>query len=210
MDGSEHSARREGRRRPPTRLFLAVPLPPTVAALAVALREKARVDNEDPSSLEAVRWVPASNLHITFAFIGKAYPPLVDELSAALHNKFAGTTPFRVRIEGAGAFPSIARSSVIWLGVTTGAGELKTAASLAREALTEVGLSVEGRPFRAHVTLGRVRTPKDLASLVAELDKVSLEPFTVNGVGLFNSEARPEGSKYEVVESFPLRCEAGA
>jgi 2'-5' RNA ligase len=57
----------------------------------------------------------------------------------------------------AGAFPSLGRARVLWLGVEDQAPTVRAQAVLA-ERLRAVDLRIEDRPYRPHLTLARLRS----------------------------------------------------
>jgi RNA 2',3'-cyclic 3'-phosphodiesterase len=68
--------------------------------------------------------------------------------------------------------------------------------------LTPLGFVPEARPFRAHLTLARVRSPRGLRRVVAAIgdDAPSFGAWTAAEMVLYRSHLRPTGSVYE-----PLR-----
>jgi 2'-5' RNA ligase len=70
-----------------------------------------------------------------------------------------------------------------------------------------VGFAKERRGFTAHLTLGRIRSPRNTEELLATLKEFHAEEFgtfTATQFELMQSELRPSGSVYTVVERFPL------
>ena len=135
------------------RSFVALPLPERIqAALFAAAGELAR-------ELPDVKWSrKAENLHVTIKFLGGVEEERLAEVGAALGAALATVPRFSVAVGGAGAFPSAGKANVIWIGAGDGDGRLAEVARLV-EAVT-AGLGVgerEARPFRGHVTLGRVK-----------------------------------------------------
>src|SRR5690606_8584575 len=93
------------------RLFVAVLLPGKVRAgiageVVPSLRER----------LPRAAWVRPDNLHVTLKFAGRRPEALVPELTDALRAAAAGVEPFDLVLEGVGAFPSLERPRVLWLG----------------------------------------------------------------------------------------------
>ena len=134
------------------RLFTAVPLPVDVVDAAVA------VQRQLATSLRDVKWVERENLHITLRFIGETDPERVDRIAMAL-DSVATRSPFEVTVDGAGAFPERGGPRVVWLGIGVGAKELGVLFHEVERALRGCGRAPEARAYRAHVTLGRLRSP---------------------------------------------------
>ncbi|MEA2499462.1 MAG: 2,3-cyclic 3-phosphodiesterase, partial [Actinomycetota bacterium] len=70
------------------------------------------------------------------------------------------------------------------------------------EAMAELGWAGEKRPFTPHLTLARFKRPQRLR----ELPTLSLDllDFVVDSFALYRSRLGRKGSRYEVVERFPL------
>ena len=62
-----------------------------------------------------------------------------------------------------------------------------------------LGFEPEGKPYRPHLTLGRVKSLKgreELADLMERDRDVDLGPFAVDRIILFKSDLRPTGPVY--------------
>jgi 2'-5' RNA ligase len=178
------------------RLFLAVPLTDEARqALSSLVRERAG------RGLPG-RVVRPENWHLTLRFVGDVGEVERDRVSAALDGADLGP-PFDLRWEGLGAFPRTRRAAVLWIGVERGRDAAEALAEAVAEALDGAGLPPEDRPFRAHLTLSRIRPHQDVSAL---LDAV--EPFgitmPVDRVVLYRSHLGPGGARYEELDSFPL------
>src|SRR5207237_7479533 len=111
------------------RLFFALPLPGEAKeALRQPLEETRRAGGD------GVGFTRIEQLHFTLAFLGEQ--PAADEALAA-GEALTQTTSFGIAISGGGAFPSIARPRVLWLGVSAGATELVAVAERPGAALRE-------------------------------------------------------------------------
>ncbi len=172
------------------RIFVAVPL-----ADAARSAVRALVDGvvADPALPEAgrLRWAITENLHLTVRFLGSTAPDRIPDLVAATEAAAALVAPFAVRIAGAGAFPAADRPRVVWLGIVEGTSELEALAGALGEQLAERGWERDGRPFRAHLTLGRAdgiqgagRTVAALARAATGLDAA----WTVDRLVVYQSE----------------------
>lgn len=145
-------------------------------------------------------WVRPESMHLTLRFLGEIDE---DQASAAgewLARECRGTSPFACAVEGAGAFPNLHQPAVIWAGVGPLDGGLAEIQAIAERAAAHIGLTPEKRPFRPHLTLGRVRRPDEVGDLkraLAPLTEFRGTPFTVTGVALFSSTLTPNGAVYE-------------
>jgi len=102
-------------------------------------------------------------------------------------------------------------SPAIWAGIGGAVRELALVHAALGGALESLGLPRETRPFRAHLTLGRVRretTPAQLERLGAAIRSLApLAPvaWTVERAVLFRSELRPSGPVYTEMLAMWLR-----
>ena len=149
----------------------------------------------------AVRWVLPENIHLTMAFLGDTSPERLPDLDRLLGDVACQTAAFPIRIGGIGVFPNVQQPRVIWLGVTEQAGALADLHRRLWEALQELGWEPEERPFRAHLTLGRVRREAarpDLDQLGAALKapRPAHATMTADSLTSFRSDLSPRGPVY--------------
>lgn len=154
-----------------------------------------------------VRWASAASLHLTLKFLGEVGPDALSEIARASAAAVVRVTPFALRLSGTGAFPSLARPRVLWVGAEPAPELLRLHAELERE-LEPLGFAPEAGPFRPHLTLGRVRRGArggELRGLSEMLRGVRFEAVVpVGEVDLMQSHLAPEGARYERLRSFPL------
>lgn len=179
------------------RLFVAVDLDDRSRRRLAAIIDDVAHRSEQAGA--RVRWTPAANLHITLRFIGATPEPDVDRIAAALEPPLAAR-PFDIMLAGLGTFPGSGPPRVIWAGIARGAEILGRLYDEVEERLQAAGCATEERPFRAHLTLGRVRTgPPRAANAVRRASgDVALEvgPITVDHVTLYESRPSSTGSTY--------------
>jgi 2'-5' RNA ligase len=178
--------------------------------LAEAIRERlaSEVERLRPLARD-VAWTARDNVHLTLKFLGEVEGGRLEALGEALAPAAASCPSFSLAIERLGAFPSLSRPRVLWAGVGEGAGAAGALAGLVDAALAPLGFPPETRPFSAHVTLGRVRTPRADRPLAEALDRggaFGRQP--VNRVSLMRSELSPRGARYTELAGFPLGPEA--
>jgi RNA 2',3'-cyclic 3'-phosphodiesterase len=115
----------------------------------------------------------------------------------------ASVEPFDLQIHGAGAFPNLARPRTIWLGTEAGQHELAAVAERLDAALEGLGFAPEGRAFRGHLTLGRVRRPTPalagLSQLVQQHATFEAGVTPIGEVVVFSSHLARTGPTYEAL-----------
>ena len=129
-------------------------------------------------------------------------------MSAALEGAVADTAPVALAAVGLGGFPSLRSARVLWAGITAGVPELARLAAAIDRALTPLGFPPEGRPFRGHLTIGRVRSPRAGRALAAAVEAAGAPAFgswTASQVVLYESRLKATGALYTPVSRHPLR-----
>ena len=154
-----------------------------------------------------VRWVDPDNFHVTLKFLGEVRREQVDDVTAAMERAASSTQPFQTEIGGFGAFPTVRRPRVIWLGVEA-CPELRCLKQDLEWALGDAGFPAETRSFHPHVTLGRAGDSGG-AGAFRELDGAFSElafedELKVHSVDLMRSHLSREGPRYSVVASARL------
>ncbi|MDF1595594.1 MAG: RNA 2',3'-cyclic phosphodiesterase [Acidimicrobiia bacterium] len=178
------------------RLFIGVDLrSDTRQALAALLTEHAQ--GRLPG-----RVVPPMNWHLTLRFLGEVGAVEFDRLLMELASARLGA-PFDIGFDGLGAFPRSERATVLWVGINEGESQLQRLAGVVEEGVAGAGFPSEDRPFRAHLTLSRIRPPQDVSTLIAGTSPVRVR-MLVDEVTLFRSHLEHGETRYEVLESFGL------
>jgi len=185
------------------RAFLAIEPPEAVRAEIAAIQERLK-----KTVRGVIRWVRPEGIHLTLKFFGNIPPPAVERISAAVAARTAGVAPFDLTVGTVGVFPDLNRPRVVWLGM---AGEVDRLLGLQKSLDREfgaLGFPREERPFRAHLTLGRIKTPKGLVGLARAVETgetATAGPFRADDLILFRSELSPQGAVYTRLAAFPLR-----
>jgi len=183
------------------RSFIAVPVPAETASRLAAAQERLRASGDD------IKWVRPESIHLTLKFLGAVEPERLRALWQSLREALAGQRSFMARLRGLGAFPGPARARVVWAGLAEGAEELGALAARVEEVCAQHGFPPEERPFRAHLTLGRVRRPAPnpgLEAAIAAGADAELGEVPVERVLLMKSELRRDGARYHVLDEIAL------
>lgn len=143
---------------------------------------------------EGVRWIAAENLHLTLKFLGELEPEQVPRLVERASARLATIAPFEVELGAFGALPSARAARVLCLDVARGSRELARISRKLDAAAAALGVERERRPFRAHLTLGRLRAPRRVRLERAEApDGIALR---VEQVILYESRLSSDGPRY--------------
>jgi RNA 2',3'-cyclic 3'-phosphodiesterase len=127
-------------------------------------------------------------------------PPLV----AAAGPAVSAVPPMTLRMAGGGRFGSLRRPQVAWAGLEGDVAPLVDLADHLAAAARGLGLAVEDRPFRPHLTLGRwrPRAPAD-GALTGQLGDYRGPAWPVTEVRLLESHLGPKPT-YETVAAWPV------
>jgi len=154
-----------------------------------------------------VRWVGEEALHLTLRFLGEVGEEQVGPIGEALGGAARGVRPFAVGLGGIGAFPSLTKPRVIWVGIERHPA-LELLANDVELALMALSFEPELRPFSPHLTLGRAERSarpaafRNLAQLAAGIAYEGTT--TVESVDLMQSTLGPRGATYTVLSRAPL------
>ena len=151
--------------------------------------------------LPRVTWVNADRAHVTVRFIGEQPEGSLDPIQRVLDD--VSVEPFDVTWTTVGQFGGWRNPRVLWLAP---AGHVEAFSDLARrvnKALDPLVGAGESRPFRPHVTLGRVRDSGRGADWRGALDAVGWTPTvtTVERVTLYASQLSPKGPTYTALST---------
>jgi 2'-5' RNA ligase len=183
------------------RLFFAIELGD--ALLERLEEETAPLRAEAPE----LAWVARDHRHLTLKFLGDVEEGAVPKLTAAADHAVAGHDPLEMTVREVGAFPNFRRARVVWIGVEQ-EPRLELLHHDLELACEREGFEVEGRPFRPHITLARVRAPlsvdrmRDLAR-VARTVRMKASVL-VDHVTLFESTLSPTGARYRRLHAASL------
>jgi RNA 2',3'-cyclic 3'-phosphodiesterase len=194
------------------RLFLAINLDVETRRAMFAAAEPLRTVAPE------LAWTRDDKLHLTLKFLGEQPDAAAATLGSALDNVAARHRPFTVSVRHVGAFPNFRRARVVWMGVDPGP-RLELLHHDVEVACEELGFALEGRAFRPHITLARVRRPlpeprlRQLARAAKKVDFAG--EFDVGSIDIMQSSlgsARESGgaagtgsSIYTRLHAAPLR-----
>lgn len=185
---------------PTIRLFVAVDTPREIRDALTGLRDRLKHSGAD------VRWESPEKFHITLKFIGDAPEELLPDFVSLLEGVAAHRAQVEIRYGGIGCFPDRHDPRVIWVGVADPRGLLADLAQEIEDGCAVLGVPRERRGFHAHVTLGRVKSRRNLGSLLATMESATFEnlPATVSAMLFMKSELTPGGSVYTTLKQLPL------
>lgn len=172
------------------RAFLAIPLDTQLLASLRTLQEQLK------TQAEGIRWSRAENLHLTLHFFGDLEQENLEKIKVSMLSVKRCNNPFLVDIKGLGAFPSLHRSRVIWLGLDPQA-QLRKLHQDFQRSLKDVGLSPDTRSYTPHLTIGRARKkPADLTAQSVTLSDTTIAQLYIDRLILYESRLQPGGAEH--------------
>ncbi|MDI6718362.1 MAG: RNA 2',3'-cyclic phosphodiesterase [Methanomicrobiales archaeon] len=140
-------------------------------------------------------------VHITLKFLGEIehgeIEPVVQALSSIRFRSF------QISVDGVAGNPP-SKPRVVW-GIVRDGGECAALARQVEAVLEPLGIEKEGRPYRPHVTLARIRQfDPTLLRQVKMLSTMALGCATISALKLKKSTLTPDGPIYEDIAEVPF------
>jgi 2'-5' RNA ligase len=175
-----------------------------------------------------VKWEPVEKLHVTLAFLGNVeyseqktvnsekvthseIKSNLDLIVDSARQAVEEMKQFEVGFKGLGSFPTLLLPTVVWVGLK---GDLKSLAVLYKKLRTELlsnGFRLDNKPFRPHVTLGRIYPEakrKVRLEMGKEIEKLRImdipQKLVVDRVAVFESTTGRAGSTYRILHETGL------
>jgi 2'-5' RNA ligase len=184
------------------RTFIAIELSPEIKDELADIQAQLKTSNAD------VKWVKPQAMHLTLKFLGNITQEKIEEVKKALDTISPNHKPFEISLFQIGGFPKLEYPRVIWVGIDKGCSRAEAIAKDVVEGLSNIGFEKEKRPFTAHLTLGRVKSPKGRNELVSKMKALDFKPSascTIDKITLFQSTLTPQGSIYTPLYEAKLR-----
>lgn len=184
------------------RTFLAIEPPEAVR------REMGRIQEQLKRTVRGmIRWVRPDGIHLTLKFFGDITGDDITRIAEVAEQEATTIKPLELQVKEIGVFPDLKRPRVVWLGMAGDVDRLLTLQKALDRRFMALGFPKEDRPFRAHLTLGRIKTSKGLLGLAQAVEQgaaAEAGSFRVAGLTLFKSDLRPAGAVYTKLAEFPF------
>jgi 2'-5' RNA ligase len=172
------------------RAFIAVDIPVSQKVIEVI--------NELKKIQLNAKIVEIENLHLTIKFLGDIDENLIDKIGEIISNTIIDIPSFEITLKKMGVFPNQKYIKVVWIGVEN-TEILKKIAEKIDSKLGDLGFEKERRSFSAHLTIARVKSPKNKEKLLDFFNKyqdTNFQKIKVNKILLKKSVLTPEGPIY--------------
>jgi 2'-5' RNA ligase len=155
---------------------------------------------------EGIRWTSLDNIHITLAFLGDTEENIIKVISSKIKEGCEGSGKFELIIRGTGVFKNLSDPRIIWTGIET-SEELTHLYNIIIDGLDKSGIKLERRPYKPHLTLGRIKYLNDKQALKLLMDKyqnAEIQKVPVNEVIIYESILKPTGPLYTPIAIIKL------
>ncbi len=153
-----------------------------------------------------VRWVKEDAVHITLKFLGDTEMSRIPVIEQALLFAASAIEIFSVSVQNTGAFPNFKRPRVFWIGLNDKTGNAVQVQENIEQELETVGVPRSDKPFHPHLTLGRVKNPKEAIPVTTRLENLVVDwgEQTIDTVTLMKSDLTPTGPLYTPLRRIAL------
>jgi len=155
----------------------------------------------------SAKWERPEKLHLTLKFLGSVEEHLIPKIMDLVDLDAAKVDSFTIEITGTGAFPSAKSPRVLWLGVHELSNTMGELAKHIDDNCANLGFEPERRPFKPHLTLARIREPRNAAELGKQHIKNAFGPISFNcrELVIYESHLGRGGSTYEKLHTAKFR-----
>jgi RNA 2',3'-cyclic 3'-phosphodiesterase len=184
------------------RAFLAIEPPEDILQEISRLQEKLKRDISGRLS-----WTRPQGQHLTLKFFGDISKEDITGISAAVQKRTVVEQKLNLKVEKLGVFPDARKPRVLWCSV---AGDVEKLINLQKKLdddFAAIGFPTEDRPFKAHLTLARIKDSRDITEMSEALkkhDSFKAGEFNCTELILFQSKLSPQGAVYTKLKIFPL------
>jgi len=144
------------------------------------------------------------DIHMTLRFLGDADAKKIERLSEQMRS-LEKYPPFDVSMKGLGGFPNISDPQIVWIGAELGKPFYEIFSDIGRM-LDSLSIDYDRKPFKAHVTIGRVkRRSESLTELLNKHRSMDIGSFRCAEILLMSSVLTPSGAKHTVIGTLHLQ-----
>ena len=154
-----------------------------------------------------VKWVACENIHLTLKFLGHIGENILPALNKIIDDAVSCFRPFDINIENVGAFPSLKKPRVIFVCAQDKGNNLLKIYEKLDKGMEELGIKQDAKKYVGHITLGRIKSRKNIPALIDALNSGTGYFFgqeKVNYISLMQSKLTPKGPIYTRLKNFTI------
>ncbi|MEW5766128.1 MAG: RNA 2',3'-cyclic phosphodiesterase [bacterium] len=179
------------------RCFIAIPITPEIKEELISVQERLK------KAVAKVKWVEPDSIHLTLKFMGNIPRNNLKSVTKIIQETAQRKEWFEISLDALGAFPSLKKPRIVWVGIKDPRERLKQLAQELDRRLFSIGVPKEDKEFVSHITLGRVKEIDNrdkLAEIMSSLKVVSIK-MPVTKINLMKSQLTPAGPIYSVIST---------
>lgn len=180
------------------RSFIAIPLPNNLQQQIAWLQQRLC------QSVPELKPVKLENLHLTLHFLGEQTQDQLAKIASSMLSIGRKKKNFNASVEGLGFFPNQRRARILWLGIQPESELIELYDRLSEE-LKPLGLNLDMRPFRPHLTIGRFKRPPRQTATLCPFLSHSCGSLTIDKMILFSSKLTTGGAVHTPLQTVALR-----
>jgi len=180
------------------RLFIAINLPNEIKIELADLVLKLQKANKNKS----IKWVAPDNFHLTLHFLGSVNEEKIEKINNILNPIISNFPTLKMQLSSSiNAFPSLDNPKVIFLEIKELNNNINDLHKKIGESLTKLDFEINQRPFRLHLTLGRVKHKTNI-----QLPRINISEtkFRIQTIDLMVSQLTPQGPIYTIISQYNL------
>jgi len=175
------------------RLFVAIDIPDSIKEELTGWR----------MSMRGARWARPDQMHLTLVFLGEQQLGLYHEICESLER--IAFTPFELQFHKVGYFGSKKSPRTLWADI----GESPEIIALQKRVSAqcrELGIEIEARKFRPHLTLARLddASYEDVGQFLQMFSLAKSATYAVDSFTLLSSKLLPRGAVYRIEQQYPM------
>ena len=150
-----------------------------------------------------IKTVDPNQLHITLKFLGDVDESTVDKVKTTVDSICSDAYSFDLTLTDVGSFSRKDGSGIVWIGSDN--DEVSTISKKLDNALFELGIPKETKPFKNHITVARPKyNIKQITNYLNSKEYV-FEKQQISSVFLMSSVLTKNGEIYKIEKEFSLR-----
>jgi len=153
---------------------------------------------------EKIRWVKPENFHLTLHFFGETNQSTEKDLIQLFRTFASQQQPFSFDLSGFHIFKKGKQPHVLFVGADR-ASELTGMATKLKAELASMKIEGEGKSFKPHLTVARIKAIADTRSFFRALEEIDDLPpceVWVKGLVFYESILKPDGPVYTPIQTF--------
>ncbi len=181
------------------RTFLALELPVEIKNQISDITKEFRAFHP-----QGIKWVEQENIHITLQFIGETKTQDITEISEFLKEEFSRISRIKFFSPSLQIVPG-RNPRIIWIHLETENKDIYRFSKNIKSYLQKLGYSLDKKPLRFHITLGRIKKRLPDFFIKSVLTKeIPFSEIEVAEATFYQSILRPEGPRYSKIGQYKL------